>query len=287
MKTIWKLLLLLAVVVASAAVAGTVGGAAGTSLARRALDIEPAALPGDRFAVQSEVLGETIDLAVRLPVGYAAEPEQRYPVLWTTDGRSHLDHAAVTVETLHRLGLGPQAIVVAVPSTSGGRSSDFLPPEAGWAQWDGRSDRFLAFLLEDARPAVESAFRTTDEHLLFGHSFGGVFVSWAWMERPDAFSGWFASSPSWWTADGALLDMIEQALESGEPRPWLDATLGSEEGFGMDGPFERARLMFEAADPEGTWHRFERTDAADHGSNPELALPRALAAYWRSRAGSD
>jgi predicted alpha/beta superfamily hydrolase len=284
MKIVWKLLLLAAVVAGSAAVAGVVGGAAGTSLARRVLGVAPGALPGDAFPVQSTVLGETLTLSVRLPVGYAAHPDQRYPVLWTTDGRSHLEHAAATTETLYRLGLGPQTIVVAVPASSLGRASDFLPPDDGWSEWNGRADRFLEFLVDDARPAVTSEFRTTDQHLVFGHSFGGVFVSWGWSTRPDAFDGWFASSPSWWTAGGGMLPHLEAALGADRVTDvWFGATLGAEEGRDMSRWFEDARGLFDAADPANSAHRFSLTADGDHGSNPSLSLPGALAAFWAAQ----
>ncbi len=268
----------------SAATAGFVGSIVSVGMARQVLqaDERPGAL--NEFPVQSAVMGETFTLRVNLPNGYALHPDRSYPVLWVTDGTSHLQHATQTSLVLNQLELAPEMIVVAVPSSSHGRAQDFLPPGPEYGGNEGRADRFLEFLIQDARPAIDGAFRTTEDQVLMGHSFGGVFASWGWTERPGAFTGWIVSSPSWWVGAGAVVERITDRTSTGIPaESYLFASVGADEGGDMLRRFEQGQEVLGAIDPEGRNHHAEVTPDADHGSNPRLTLPRALEHFWRWR----
>ena len=58
---------------------------------------------GDRLTIKSHVLGEDRVALVRTPAGYATN-DQRYPVLYMTDGAAQLAHTASTIEFLARNG---------------------------------------------------------------------------------------------------------------------------------------------------------------------------------------
>lgn len=83
----------------------------------------------------------------------------------------------------------------------------------------GGADAFLAFLADELRPALAEAFPIdTDDATLTGQSFGGLFVLYALLHRPDAFRRYLAVSPSLWWNGRALLDAAARIVES-RPAP--------------------------------------------------------------------
>jgi len=67
----------------------------------------------DKLTHASKVFGDERTVLVRTPPGYAAGTE-RYPVLYLTDGDTHLFHTAATVRFLARARRMPEMIVVAI-----------------------------------------------------------------------------------------------------------------------------------------------------------------------------
>jgi enterochelin esterase-like enzyme len=82
-------------------------------IAARADDTDPK----NRVVIQSKILGEERVALVRRPLGYDKNNE-RYPVLYMTDGDSHLGHTAATIEFLARNGRMPEMIVVAITNVT-------------------------------------------------------------------------------------------------------------------------------------------------------------------------
>ena len=58
---------------------------------------------------------------------------------------------------------------------------------------------FLKTLITQIKPLVEKQQAIDrQQQMLWGHSFGGLFVLYALFEQPQAFQTWFAASPSLW-----------------------------------------------------------------------------------------
>ena len=276
MKKAFLIALLVAV---SAISAGAVGGGVAMAVVRAANPVPGREAPAPEVTVASAALGEPMGLEVRLPLEYDEEPTRRFPVLWLTDDDAHLDHAAHTIRVLATVGIGEPMIVVAVPSSSSRRAFDFIP--AGMGDNGGGAARFLDFLVDEARPAIDGEYRTTEQQLLFGHSLGGLFVTWAMTERPEAYAGWIAMSPSFWVGDGAILESLGSYFANRPATaPFFYTSLGAEEGNEMLRYFERVGEQIDLeAGPEWSWSR-EITPLANHGSNPPISLPAALKAWW-------
>jgi predicted alpha/beta superfamily hydrolase len=91
------------------------------------------------------------------------------------------------------------------------RSYDMQPPVCGNCTpaaipgVPSNADNFIEFIDSALRPWVqESAFPNAafDRDALYGHSFGGLFVVYALVARPDLFDTFLAASPSlFWNND--------------------------------------------------------------------------------------
>lgn len=189
--------------------------------ARCTMSIEPA------VSMRTAAFDWDYEVQVALPASYGVRPEQRYPVLWLTDGPFLLHLAVGLMNALVVGGLAPEMIVVGVgcPSDAGvtefgrRRAIDFAPPGKSM-YYDGpgvdyfrklgmpeggkqQADDLLAFLVEEVRPFLSRTYRIDDDHTLLGHSGGGMFASYALFARPGAFRRYIIGSPSSNAADKA------------------------------------------------------------------------------------
>jgi predicted alpha/beta superfamily hydrolase len=185
------------------------------------MSIEPA------ITMRTAAFDWDYEVQVALPASYGTIPEQRYPVLWLTDGPFLLHLAVGLMNTLVVSGLVPEMIVAGVgcPSEAGvmefgrRRAIDFAPPGksmyfdgpgAGYFRKLGmpeggaqQADDLLAFLVDEVRPLLGETYRIDDDHTLMGHSGGGMFANYALFARPGAFRRYIIASPSSNAADKA------------------------------------------------------------------------------------
>ncbi|KAK3313570.1 Alpha/Beta hydrolase protein [Apodospora peruviana] len=98
------------------------------------------------------------------------------------------------------------------------RAIDFGAPIPGEPVPFG-ADAFLNFIDLHLRPWVQQtvfpgvSFLSKDA--LFGHSSGGLFVTWALVTRPDMFDTWIAASPSLTLRNGTVISEITKRFGDG------------------------------------------------------------------------
>jgi len=196
---------------------------------------------GTQYILKSEVLQEDRPVIISLPVGYN-DNEANYPVLYLLDGLGNIKHEIGTVELLTESGIIPPMIIVAIESLD--RSRDLTPSNAGQDVYGGTGDagipqsggapKFLQFLEKELIPFVESNFRTHSYRLLEGHSFGGLFSTYALMDKPELFDAFIIQSPAlWWNKE----EMTVKAKEFFKSNVNLDKSvyfgIGGGDGWGM------------------------------------------------------
>ncbi|MHC4217763.1 MAG: alpha/beta hydrolase-fold protein [Planctomycetota bacterium] len=244
---------------------------------------------GEGQVIHSEVLGEDRPFIVSTPMGYE-RGQTNYPVIYLLDGLSSFHHTVGTVTHLANQGRMPAAIVVAIRNTA--RQRDFSPPTenpeilAGFPEAGGAA-RFLDFIRTELIPHIESNYRTADYRILIGHSFGGLFSTYALLASPQTFNAFFAISPSLPWDQGA---MIEKAKRFFEEQPDCDRfmylTLADEDGP-MLSRFEEFRAVLEEqAPPSFEWGSLHLVEE-DHGTVTLLSVYhglRTLFSDWHSQA---
>lgn len=134
---------------------------------------------GERFQVESEILGETRAVIVGRPHSYGTG-EEEYPILFVLDVGTHFQHTLATASFLTANNRMPEVLVVAVPNGTD-RTRDLSPPtqdenEARDLPTHGGADSFLRFLNDELMPWVENRYRTRPYSILVGHSLGGLFA---------------------------------------------------------------------------------------------------------------
>ena len=97
------------------------------------------------------------------------------------------------------------------------RAIDFSPPLPTPQTPPSGADDFLDFIGETLRPWVRKKVFpsvTFKRDALYGHSFGGLFVVYALISRPETFHTFLAASPSLWWNRGYILDEVSNRLGS-------------------------------------------------------------------------
>ena len=181
----------------------------------------------------SATIGQTYDLFVSLPDGYATSGKS-YPVLYVLDGwhfpllaflqnnniYSERMPPVIMVNIGHGQGVNPMPL----------RARDFTPTHLAEEPTSGGGSAFLAFLEHDIIPFVERTYRTIpSDRGLLGHSLGGLFALYALEERPGLFQRIVAASPvAGWDHD--LLIKAAAAKLKNLPKPVRLALSAGDEG---------------------------------------------------------
>lgn len=99
------------------------------------------------------------------------------------------------------------------------RSRDYTPyfhPTGGYGEEtqsvSGGGPAFLDVIASEIIPYVESRYpASSEQRTLVGHSYGGLFATYAWLTRPELFAKYIIVSPSLWYADRRPLTDVREA----------------------------------------------------------------------------
>lgn len=186
---------------------------------------EPVTLPGTEIV---HLHSESNDVEYKLYVSYPRDMRDtklEYPLIVTLDPDYSFAIVRNIVEHLSDRRDIPPMVVVGIgyagePSMHSyrmNRSRDYTPvfdaddgygPE--FQKASGGAPRFLSFIRDELLPMVKQKYRAAGKRALIGHSFGGLFATWAMLEEPALFDGYVIVSPSYWYHDRWLLGQAEE-----------------------------------------------------------------------------
>ena len=85
------------------------------------------------------------------------------------------------------------------------REHDFTPAFGRTTQHTGGADAFLRVLRDELIPYAEARLPiASDERGLVGHSYAGLFATYALAEAPDVFDSYLIMSPALWFDHGKI-----------------------------------------------------------------------------------
>ncbi len=183
---------------------------------------------GERFEIDSKVLGEKRTIMVALPESYA-KSQARFPVLYLTDGETHFFHTAGTVDFLAGAGRAPAMIVVGVTNTDRNRDLSPTPSKEAGFETAGGADKFLKFFEEELIPTINQRYRSAPYKVFAGHSLGGLLAVHSYLSRPGLFDAYIAVSPSLWWDDKLMLKRAEAQFAKHKAQGVLFMSLGDED----------------------------------------------------------
>ncbi|MEA2077222.1 MAG: alpha/beta hydrolase-fold protein [Candidatus Marinimicrobia bacterium] len=231
---------------------------------------------GHEITLESISLGEERVMSIYLPEGYE-QSIQKYPVLYVLDGEAHFYHASGAVNYLSRNGIIPEMIVVALINID--RNRDFSPIHVDNIPTSGGAEKFLAFITDELMPHINKIYRTSVYDVLVGHSFGGVFATYALLEKPTLFDAYISISPFLQFADNHMVMETKKKLKPLQEPVAFFMTVGSEPAY-LD-PLEKFYdLLMRDVDPNLDFG-YEIYNSENHMSNPYISLYKGLRHIFR------
>ena len=252
-----------------------------------------------RFDMVASATGRPYRIHLYQPPGPA--PEAGWPVAYLIDGNATFP---MLREAQRRTSL-PQLVVVGIGYPTEERfdaerryydltpptNPDLIPLHKDGPPRTGGRDAFLAFMLDDLKPTIESHVPVDrTRQTLFGHSLGGLFALHVLFEKPGTFQNYVAADPSiWWNGRSILKEMATfRGHPLRQPARLLIETGGAKRERPNISAELRARLEALRGGPNGMdvaaalrgmpklevhAHRFEKED---HGSMLPLAVADTL-----------
>lgn len=165
-------------------------------------------------SIQSDILSENRKLMIYVP--FDSSNSKTYPVVYLLDGDAHFTSVVGMIEQLSQINgntITPEMIVVAIPNTN--RTRDLTPTKAEpnppmapkeLVEQSGGGKNFLNFMEKELFPYIEANYPTASYRMLIGHSFGGLFVMNALLEKTEMFNSYIAIDPSMWWDNKKLLN---------------------------------------------------------------------------------
>ena len=232
---------------------------------------------GSIHRITSSVYGDKQILTVRLPRGYAKNPDKKYPVLFSVDGGPEQDFEllagvaaeaefSTSFESFILVGIKTEDRYKQLTPQMSRLPLDRLKENFGEKIAPGGAEKFRDYLARDVIPWATKRYRT-DRKILTAASLGGLFVLDTFLERPDMFDDYIALTPSLWWDDGRVVDEAAQELDRHGPSDRRIYFTMGDEGVGNKTGKWLSQLVgtFQKHAPRGLkWAYVDRSRSEDH-----------------------
>ncbi len=167
----------------------------------------------------SKLNKQKYQIKVSYPKGYFKNIEKKYPVLYVIDAETNFGGVSYIVQRLIKDQLIPEILVVGIAYNTDYknfyklRSRDLTPVEdknlrMGNNQVNptGGASKFSDFFEFELFPFIEKNYRTKQgDRAIYGHSYGGLYGSYALLNKSHLFSKYLLLGPSLWFKDKLLV----------------------------------------------------------------------------------
>ena len=237
---------------------------------------EPVTL-GEKFRFTSEILAEEREYWVYLPKEYNKKVGKKYPVLYLLDG----DRNFISLVAINQNRQSKAFIIIAVLNTD--RSRDFTPTNSlkrikGYHPTSGGAEHFHRFLATEFRKHIDANYRTSGRNILLGHSFGGLFAMYSFLNHIESFDGYIALDPSlWWDNEALLKDYYQRwtTNNAGGKQLYIAQSGSKDSGDEMlkDPLSSFCHDLLKGQKRDGLNYKFEKFEHESHGN---IVLPASL-----------
>ncbi|RYE22244.1 MAG: hypothetical protein EOP51_13735 [Sphingobacteriales bacterium] len=168
--------------------------------------------PAVRDSIYSDVLKETRIFMVTMPEVYKPGSTDKYDVMYALDGERQ-ERILPSIQSFNEwLQVAPPNIVVDLYNTD--RNRDFTPTHTGDNATSGGAAKFLLFIKTELVPYINKKYPSNNSNGLFGHSLGGLFAMYAFLQEPNLFESYIACDPSFWWDNRYMVKQVAAKLDS-------------------------------------------------------------------------
>jgi uncharacterized protein len=191
------------------------------------------------FSLQSTANGATYNIKVGLPVNYNSLGE-KYATIYVLDGKDIFGFVANQCKEISDKYAAKNVIVVSI-GYGRNRSIDYTPTKV--SSVTGGGPQFLHFIETQLVPAIEQNYNadtSRSSRVILGHSYGGLFGTYAFTVNNKVFGNYILLSPSLWFDNMVSLQLEKDTRSSNqESKKLVFMGIGEkEESDRMLAPFE-------------------------------------------------
>lgn len=172
--------------------------------------------------ITSQFNNQKYQIKISYPKSYFTNKSKKYPVLYVIDAETNFGGISYIVQRLIKDKLIPEILVVGIAYNTDYknfyklRSRDLTPVEdkelrMGNKTVDptGGAPKFSDFLEFELFPFIEKKYRIIKEdRAIYGHSYGGLYGSYALLDKPHLFNRYILLGPSLWFKDKLLVNKV-------------------------------------------------------------------------------
>jgi predicted alpha/beta superfamily hydrolase len=220
--------------------------------------------------LQSDIVNQEYQLLIKLPDGYG-QSDKTYPVIYFLDAQWDFPLMISTYGQSYYDGFIPEAILVGIqwggenPNPNVLRERDFTPTHMAKVSNSGGAANFLQFIKQELIPFIGNEYRSSDNRVLMGSSYGGLFTLYTLFNEPNLFNGYIpTSSASAWD-NNLLFSYAKVFAEKKLTRPIrLYSAIG--EFDSLMPAFDDLSAFFEKQNFKDVSFKFERLPGLGHAS---------------------
>lgn len=155
---------------------------------------------GTPDSLYSNILKEQRKIYIQIPESYEPSQNQKYPVIYILDGDVFLP-TVTNVHNFYSGGFMPEMLIVGI-SNANNRMRDLTTSKVTemWGmpleRESGEAANFIKFIESELIPFVENKYPASNYRTLIGHSYGGLFTTYALINHPEIFANYIAIDPS-------------------------------------------------------------------------------------------
>lgn len=185
----------------------------------------------------SKYNGQKYQIKVHFPKNYKIDKQKKYPVLYVIDAETNFGGISYIVQRLIKDKRIPEIIVVGIAYDTDYenfyklRSRDLTPEKI--KPGNGGAPLFSKFIESELFLYINENFRTKkNERAIYGHSYGGLFGTYVFLNKPSLFNKYLLLSPSLWFNKNMLIKQIRKTdfdignnmlyMASGKLEPRID-----------------------------------------------------------------
>jgi predicted alpha/beta superfamily hydrolase len=209
----------------------------------------------EKQTIKSEILDQDRKLFVYLPTDYHKDTTKTYPVHYISDA-PRTSNLYFDLIRLHAMTNDvPRSIVIGLSSDR--RNENF--------NFKSNAGKYLEFVQNELIPFVEQHYRTKKYKVFAGHSAGGNFVMYTFLQNPELFNAYIAGSP------GPVKQLIDFANNSAidlktEDYRFLYASVGTDNDTDTLSFRSLEKIMSENKAKDHEYH-FKINQCENHISN--------------------
>ncbi|WP_400079270.1 alpha/beta hydrolase-fold protein [Winogradskyella sp. R77965] len=165
-------------------------------------------------SLYSEILKEQREIWIHVPDDF--DNTKTYSVIYVLDASKNFFTVTGMIKQLTPMTI-PKSIVVGITNTD--RTRDFTPTNVPFqrgheSKTSGGANNFLKFVEQELKPFINNKYPTENNNTIIGHSTGGLFVLYTFLNHENVFDNYLAIDPSLWWDKENLVKTAEDKINT-------------------------------------------------------------------------